>query len=466
MSLLEIYHRLPYPARCLAASLRGRQLARQRFSLATPQLVEEAKERESWTPERWRRWQEERLAPLLHRAATRVPYYRELWHQGGGGPEEWKDLDRWPVLTKGEVLIQPSSFLADDRRRRSLIEEHTSGSTGSPLILWRSRASNVAWYALAEARLRAWNGVRRGMPWAQLGGQLIAPVSQQRPPFWVWSRSQKQLYLSAYHLAPGNAGAYLGAMAKHRVRSLMGYPSAMAALASLALEEGAEARARDLGLAVLLSNAEPLFGHQRSVLEEVFGCPVRDTYGMAEMVCGASECEAGALHLWPEAGVLELLDDEGRPVPAGKSGRVVATGLLNGDMPLVRYEVGDTATLAEEQSCPCGRRLPILASVEGRMDDDVVTPEGRRVGRLDPVFKADFPIREAQIVQTELHRIIVRVVPTAGYGPATAERIAHALKLRLGESMTVEVEEVSALPRGPSGKLRAVISHVGQEEAP
>ncbi len=456
MRLLDLYHRLPYPGRQLAAALRGLYLRRWRYGRATPGLTAEALAKESWDAAAWRRFHGEALAALLRRAATRVPYYREYWR--GLPATDWETLENWPVLVKEEVRRDPRAFLADDRDPRRMFPEHTSGSTGTPLSLWWSRRTTVAWYALVEARLRAWNGVSRRDPWAILGGQLVAPVEQRRPPFWVWNRPLNQLYLSSYHLEPGNAAAYLEAMARHRVRYLMGYPSAMASLAGLALDQGLEAPL----LAVAISNAEPLFEHQRKAIGSAFGCPVRDTYGTAELVCGASECAHGRLHLWPEVGVLEILDDAtDTAAEPGAPGRLVCTGLLNTDMPLVRYEVGDRGALpATTEPCPCGRRLPVLAALEGRLDDVVVTPEGRRVGRLDPAFKADLPIREAQIVQESLTRVVLRVVPAPEFGPADADDLAARLRQRLGTAMEVTVEEVESLPRGGAGKLRAVISRI------
>lgn len=460
MKPLDLYNRLPYAGRCLAAGLRGLQLRWWRYGAETPRLAAEARARESWSAEDWRRFREGALAALLRRAATRVPYYRELWKDRRGDPGE---LTSWPVLRKEEVRRDPRAFLADDRPRR-MFPEHTSGSTGTPLRLWWSRGASVAWYALHEARVRGWNGVARGDRWAILGGQLVTPASQRRPPFWVWNAALRQLYLSSYHLEPRHAAAYLEALARHRVRYLVGYPSALAVLAALAAEQGLAAPR----LAVVIANAEPLYEHQRRTIAGVFGCPVRDTYGTAELVAAAGECGAGRLHLWPEVGVWEVLEDgEDVPMAAGETGRLVATGLLNADMPLVRYEVGDRAALApEDASCPCGRTLPIVASLVGRLDDVVVTPEGRRVGRLDPVFKADLPIREAQIVQTSAARVALRVVPAPGYGPAVADDLARRLSERLGPSMTVAVEEVERLPRGGAGKLRGVVSELGRQHLP
>src|SRR5205807_4547026 len=128
-----------------------------------------------------------------------------------------------------------------------------------------------------------------------------------------------------------------------------------------------------LGLAVAITNAEPVLSHQRETIAAAFGCAVRETYGMTEIVAAAGECEAGRLHLWPEVGWLEVREGTD-PVPPGRSGEFICTGLLNADMPLIRYRAGDRGALpGEEHPCQCGRTLPTVAYIEGRMDDVLYT---------------------------------------------------------------------------------------------
>jgi phenylacetate-CoA ligase len=121
--------------------------------------------------------------------------------------------------------------------------------------------------------------------------------------------------------------------------------------------------------------------------------------------------------------------------------------------------------------CPCGRSLPRLSSIEGRLDDMVLTPDGARVGRLDPVFKADLAVREAQIVQERIDLLRVRVVPAPGWCDRDRGVIVDRLQDRVGRRMDVLVEEVSALERTPAGKLLGVVSRLprtsgGRTEAP
>ena len=356
-ALLKAYHRLPPFTRGFVASAHGLYLRRWRYGPETDSLAAEALKRDHWPKEQWEKWQQAKLARVLRRAVESVPWYRQDWERkraGGalGSPDEFKN---WRILRKEDVRANPKAFLADNVSLRRLHKEHTSGTTGTPLSLWRSREAARQWYALMEARWRGWYGLSRHDPWAILGGQLVTPVAQRTPPFWVWNAALKQLYLSSYHLSSETCASYFGALRERRVVYLWGYASSLFSLALFAREQ----RLNPPELKVVISNAEPLPAHERELMQSVFGCPVRDTYGMSEMVCAASECEHGRLHLWPDAGLVEVLADEAdEPVPVGTVGRLVSTSLIEDAMLLIRYEVGDRGALADPANrCPCGRNL-------------------------------------------------------------------------------------------------------------
>lgn len=457
--LLRIYHRLPTPLRSGVASVYGLRAYLQRYSADTEWLVAEAHAREGWSHAQWQAWQAERLSAILERAATQVPYYRNHWRERRrrGDRASWAYLEHWPLLDKEPLRANPLAFVADDCNPRRMIHEHTSGTSGKPLNLWFSQATVRNWYALFEARTLRWHEVSRFDRWGIMGGRLVTPVRQQHPPFWVWNAGMRQLYLSSYHLAPQHVPAYLDALKRYKITYLYGYSSSLYALAQAVIEQKLAAPS----MRVAFSNAEPLFAHQRATISAAFGCPTRETYGMSELVCGAGECTQEKMHLWPEAGIVEVLDDDNdQPVARGTTGQLVCTGLINRDMPLIRYRVGDRGTLAlDNDSCTCGRALPILHSIEGRMDDVILTADGRRVGRLDPVFKQDLLVREVQIIQENLNLIRVRFVPASGYSQRDEASIAQRLRDRVGP-MDLIFEAVEEIPRSANGKFRAVISHV------
>jgi phenylacetate-CoA ligase len=457
-----LYERLPHPLRSVAATWRGMWLYRWRYGAETERMVEEALERETWTPTQWKTWQEAALASLLDRAAKEVPFYREYWtlQRRRGNRASWEILENWPILEKEHLRKNPLAFLADDRSRTWMLHLHTSGTTGTPLELWQSRDTVRQWYALFETRWRRWYGVSMHDRYGMLGGRLVTPVGQRRPPFWVWNQAFRQLYCSSYHLAPDLIPHYLDALARYRVTYLCGYTSSIYLLAEEVLRLGRT----DLGMKVVVLNAEPVYDSHRRVIEKAFRCPARETYGMTEKVMGASECEHGALHLWPEAGVVEVLGEDGAST-AG-FGDLILTGLLQRDMPLIRYRIGDRGALQSISSCcSCGRTLPILQSVDGRSDDVLVTQDGRQIGRLDPVFKADLPVREVQVIQEALDRLLVRIVPAEGFTGADEAVIRARLQDRLGK-IHIDIEFSERLPRSSGGKIRAVVCQIPNSSRP
>jgi phenylacetate-CoA ligase len=213
-------------------------------------------------------------------------------------------------------------------------------------------------------------------------------------------------------------------------------------------------------LKLVVTDSEPLLDNQRSIIERAFACPVRETYGMAEIACAASECPSGALHIWPEVGFIELLDENDQPVGPGETGRIVATQLLNLDMPLIRYDTQDMAQAGPDGApCACGRPLPRLQKLLGRNDDVVITQDGRRIVQVDRIFDPCFDIREAQIVQEDIGRFRIRVAPGARWSTASGEALCEALRDLVGEA-EISVDLVPRIERTWAGKYRMIVSKV------
>jgi phenylacetate-CoA ligase len=173
----------------------------------------------------------------------------------------------------------------------------------------------------------------------------------------------------------------------------------------------------------------------------------------------ATECEAGSLHISPDFGIVEILDDHDIPVPEGKPGRIVCTGQLSETQPLVRYDLGDVGTISKSK-CPCGRdHLPVLEEIVGRLEDAVLGSDGRETVRMHSLF-VDLPyVLEGQVIQEQLDFIRVRVVAKSDFGNEEKQLICRRLRERLGP-IRVEVECVDKIERTHRGKFRSVISRL------
>src|SRR5262249_39797356 len=152
--------------------------------------------------------------------------------------------------------------------------------------------------------------------------------------------------------------------------------------ASLILEEALDVYQPEC----VLTSSEKLSPEMRMTIEKAFKAPVYDGYSGVEACCLASECEHHRLHVSPAVGIVELLNADGSPSKVGETGEIVATGLLNFAQPLIRYRTGDLATWSDE-TCPCGRQMPILKEIFGRQEDVVVLRDGRRSASFYKVFQ-------------------------------------------------------------------------------
>lgn len=460
---LNLYHSLPYFLRSTIASVRGYQLHSWRYGEQTESLIAEALQREMWTVKQWRDWQAERLSYVLHRAATKVPYYKQYWQKQrqSGNNASWEYLENWPVLEKSSVREQPRAFVADDCDPRKMFCDHTSGTTGTPLSIWEKKSVVEAWYALFEARTRRWFGVTYNDRWGILGGQLIVDVHVTTPPYWVWNAGLNQLYLSLFHLKPETCKDYLKAINRYGVEHLISYPSSLFQFARMIEEQNLEAP----HFKYLMTNSEALQPQWRDVIRRVFNCPIQSTYGMAELTYAGSECEKGVLHEWPETGILEVFKkSENSPISGYNAGRFILTGLINPDMPFIRYNVGDWGFPAKQtQLCSCGRNLPVLRMVEGRTGDMIQTPDGRSIFWANNIFFG-VNIHKLQVIQESVSRLRLLVIPAKKFSAADYNLIEKKVRQRVGDDMKIIIEIVDVIPVSKNGKFKSVINNLPENE--
>jgi len=264
--------------------------------------------------------------------------------------------------------------------------------------------------------------------------------------------AQRNVLFSSYHISRDSVSAYAAALQRIRPLLIVGYPSSLATLSELALQAGCDLPRPKM----VMTTAEMLSERQRNAIQRAFGVPVTDQYGCTEMTHFVAQCAVGSYHIHLEHGVLEILREDGSPCSRGEVGQVVVTGLVNRAMPLLRYRLADTASLSDD-ICSCGSTFPLLGRIGGRSDDVLHFASGRTVGRFDPVFKGFTEVLEAQIEQTSPTSLIVRMVPSLGYSAEVSQKIVWEIRKRVGDDVSIEVQLVDAIQRGPGGKFPAVI---------
>lgn len=396
------------------------------------------------------------LRELLAHARDHCRYYRETWRERSLDAESLRtmeDFRRWPVIEREVFRSEVAGVRADVPGLQRMVKA-TGGSTGIPLrfeLDFRSHDKRAA----ATFRGYSWAGAGPGTRQLHLWG--TSPVPQ---PFLV--RRKTRLYdwlynrrvLGAFGLSDGTTAEYLRRIEAFRPEVIVAYANALFALARSLKEQGlVPTPPRSI-----VVGAEKLHTFQRELIEQVFRAPVFETYGSREFMLMAAQCERRqSLHVTAENLIVEVVDDEGRPVPEGVEGRVVVTDLYNYAMPFVRYANGDRAVAGGR--CDCGRGLPLLSEVVGRQADMLTTPDGRRVsGLFFPHLLKDFPsVRRFQVVQEGSDEVVLELeAPDATQ--LELDRISAAVGAALGPAMRFTIRMVREIALGPSGKLLVVVN--------
>lgn len=451
--LNQIYARLPVAAQHGAVSAYGLYWNWLRFGAGHADYVQGYQEREKFSAAQWSDWQQQRLRVLLTAAATQVPYYIEVWSESEKRAANAGQLAELPLLSKEAIRKDHKAFLRRDLRPGHCQVAYTSGSTGTPITSIRTIQEVRDSMALREARSAGWANVSFRLPRATFSGRMVEPQLLSRGPFYRYNLAERQVYLSAFHLRPESAAAYVEAFWKHRIQWLTGYAFSHYTLAKMVLEQ----KLRAPRMRAIITQSEKVTPEMRRVLEAAYRCRVFEEYSTVENVSFASECEQGKLHVSPDAGVVEILKSDGTPCQPGEVGEVVATSLTRRYQIFIRYRLGDLAEW-DSDGCACGRSMPVIKEVVGRVEDAVLGPDGRCLVRFHGIFINQPNIREGQIVQEALDRILVRVAPTQDFGKSDQQDIESRVKQRLGPQVRVTVETVDQIPRTRAGKFKAVVS--------
>jgi len=353
-------------------------------------------------------------------------------------------LGRLPIVDKEVFRREAKSFLSRKAGRANSQPFKTSGSTGTPITGVVSRKDLRDRYC-AIWRWFAPFGISPRRRWARFLGLDIttgARTGISRRDF-----INNHLFLSAYHLSAATVGLYVEALRSFGPDILEGYPSAIATLARLMLEAGSN----PMKIPAICVTAETLSPDQKDIIERAFGVRPLDYYGSSEFAPVLADGADGFQHLLPETGLIEILDAKDRPVERGETGRMVVTSFHSHFMPLIRYDIGDLARYADG-----GPSTLTVSEIVGRLDDVIIGPDGRYVGRLSTAMKM-LP-RTVQMAQCVVSSSRVRVfyVSTRTISNGEFDPFMRSIRDKVGNTSVV-FEKVDGILPGPRGKRAAVL---------
>jgi phenylacetate-CoA ligase len=393
---------------------------------------------------------------LLH-AFRNVPFYRRRFEQCGITPLDIHTLDDFaqlPPLTKREIQDHAQELLATNVPASARVQNQTGGSTGSPLQFWVDHERFDSRRASTD-RHNQWAGLLPGDWHAHLWGSRFDVGTRTRPHIgWKERLLYRNLTLNTSLISDADLEEFLRLLRRVRPQTMVAYAQSAAMFARYCERKGID----DIRFRSIITTAEMLLPEQRTSLERVFGASVYNRYGCREVSVIASECSHHTgMHLNSDALIVEVVPIPGTDPSLGK---VVITDLLNRAMPLLRYEIGDLASIPERSVCACGRSLPRIQRIEGRITDFLVTADDRRISGISLALLAgDMPqVRQMQFVQQDRKHIQLRVVAGEGYGADTVAELQRRLFPYLQGQTELSIITVDAIAKEPSGKYRYVKS--------
>jgi phenylacetate-CoA ligase len=402
------------------------------------------------------------MRALLRHAYDTVPFYRRRFQKAGLKPEMIRTvqhLAKVPKLTKQEIRANLSDIVSSAIPKGRLTPYSTGGSTGEPLRFFKDKRT-ISWSQAATNRCYRWAGVDLGDKYVILWGSPFDLTTSNKISGLLESRLMRYRILPSSYMSERSMAVYVQKIREFKPKSIKGYASSLVLFADYLKRRGIS----DLTLHSVISTAENLSSTDRALVQEQFKCDVYDTYGSREIATMSGECSRHCgLHISAETVVLEFVK-EGESVASGELGQILVTDLNNYGMPLIRYSIGDAGKATDER-CPCGRGLPLMKSVEGRVTDYIRAPDGRSIpGPAFTVVFADLPIRKYQIVQKELGMLLVKVVKDTGYSGDVDQKIISRLQQIVGSGIEVEIHYAnSILSSARSGKFLPIVSEISYD---
>jgi len=408
--------------------------------------------------------QKKHLRLLLQHAYDTVPYYRNLFREKALKPidiRSLEDLKKFPVLTKEDVRKHSGDLVSRGYPSNNLIR-YRSGGTGNPIKFYITK-EQLSWELAAEFRAYGWANYRLGDRCFMFWGSPVDKSKYQGLIGNLTTFLERISISDTYLMSRVILRKFANSLIESRPEIIKGYTTSILMIAKYLLENNID----NVRPKSVLTTAETLFGSSRKIIEEAFDCPVFDYYGSREIGALAAECEEHSGYHVSAENVLMEFEKEGEHVADGEKGTILITSLRNFGMPFIRYRNGDVGVPSDEK-CSCGRGLPLISSVEGRVADfiavyDEQTDRVVPVGPVYPLFELagmHVPLEHYQVIQESLYNVVINVVKGEGYSQKDTDFLVKYLQELLGNKVTVQIEFVDYIPPSPSGKRSQVISKV------
>lgn len=413
-----------------------------------------------WPYEKLQAFQREELTKLLKHAYENAPYWRRQFDRVGlktSDIKTYEDFCRIPVTDKNNIRENYEAMRAVNYAGKTW-KKSTGGSTGEPLH-FEYTPESYDWRVAASKRGYSWAGCEDGVKQAYIWGVAVGNVPPlKRLKEDLHHMFLRQKYFNCFDFSEKKMARAIASLNRYKPEIIAGYTNPLYNFAKYIKSHGKIS----FKPKAVISAAEALHDFQRKEISSVFGCSVFNTYGSREFMLIASECDKHrGLHINMENLLVEVLGDDGRPVKPGETGEIVITDLHNYGMPFIRYKIGDLG-IATDRICSCGRGLPLIDKIEGRVLDTIRTPDGRVIpGEFFPHLMKDFEeVDKFQVIQEDIDGLTIKIVRRKEVSNDAMRSIRNDVVRIVGDKIKINFQFVPDIPLTQTGKFRVVISKI------
>jgi phenylacetate-CoA ligase len=416
-----------------------------------------------WNQNQLATYQLKQLEKMLNHAYMHVPYYRNIFYKKGLKPEDFrdlKDLQNLPFLTKEIAIENVNLIKAKNYPEYKFEYETTGGSTGTPFGFYveygTTVAINSAFYKIM---------LERGN--CNIHNKMVFLTKGHRPL--SYNLFCRFLELSCFFMTDYYMKIYLKRIRAFKPNYIFAYPPPITMLAKYMNQNNIKFFP---SIKAIFCSGEILHNWQCELLEKTFKCRVFNIYGsMESAVLGCSCKTSNYFHIFPEYGIVELIDRDGKTITRdGEMGEIVATGFTNFIFPFIRYRTGDIGVYSTKK-CECGRNYPLLKKIEGRLQDFIIAKDGTLIPSPGSIFatghKEWIKFKQIQFFQEKPGELIIRAVKDSSYNEIEAEQFIIKLYNKIfNDQCKLYVEFVDQIPLAKSGKYQYLIQKLPIKFAP
>ncbi len=378
---------------------------------------------------------EQEFVNQFQNAFNNSKFYQNLYQSHGINIDSVKtlsDASKLPIIDKKTVKENSIEILT--RCKLTVFKAYSSGTTGTPLQVYRDFSSTIKEYAYGHY-FQQMHGYNLGDRVVSLRGTL------DRNTLSYVDKSNNVLYISSFHLNTNKVDEIYKLINDFQPKVIKAYPSSMHILATELLKSG-----KELSIPIAFTSSEVLHGFQREIVERVLHTKIYDWYGNAEQTVAFGQFNDCMYREFPLYSHTEFEDKH-----------LITTGFINKVFPLIRYKVDDVVQLA-----PSSNGICVVEKIEGRDDDYVILKDGQKIGRLDLAFKQVNELLAAQIIQEKVGEIIVNLIPDKKFTKLDGKQIELNLRSLLGPDCLIRFEQIETnqLIRSKRGKFNLVVSQM------